>query len=374
MNRMTDCRQVERVTNGFLATALWLVVLLLPQRSGACAAPVFRYVLERWPVDNCKLVVFHHGPMSGPETELANMLTMRCENTNAPINVTVRWVDTDNLNEPGLQEIWRRSAARPLPWAVLLYPEPPAGVRGRQFPGGRPLPLGVTPPPGSAGSPGRNGPLGPNNRMHVAWEGFATVNELSCVLDSPARQEIVKRILSGDSAVWVFVGGGDPQRDASGLMALTSQLAQLSTDLTLPSDGGEVNPNQEVKCKLPLRVSFPVVQVTRNNPLERSFVGMLENAFQPPLPVGVPHAFLVFGKGRIMKGVAEEGLTPEAVKETCTFMVQHCSCIIKEQVQQMSFHLPIAADWRQMERPPAPPPELTVPTLAVPPPAPSPAP
>ena len=185
------------------------------------------------------------------------------------------------------------------------------------------------------------------------------------MLDSPARQEIAKRILSGGSAVWLFVGGGDEPRDAMALAALTNQLAQLEKELKLPDEQGEINPNTEVRGALPLQIAFPVVTVNRNDPLESSFVRMLENASMPPLPRGTPHVFLFFGKGRVMKGVADEGLTPEAIRKTCDFMVQNCSCMVKDQLQQMSFHVPLAADWRPMDSPPAQL-ELTVPSLAGP--------
>ena len=341
----------------WMAMAMLLAVAFFPRNAGGCAAPVFRYVLERWPADVCTLIVFHRGPMTGTETIMSNLLTARCENPQAPINVVIRWEDVDHLQDPALMDLWSKSTEKPLPWAMLLYPEP-GGMRRQQMSGrlppaamGRPLPPGM--PPGMPGA------------KSVAWEGPAIADELGRVLDSPVRQEIARRILGGDSAVWLFIPGGNAPRDAASLGALTNRLAQLETELSLPTDE-PANPSLNVHSALPLRLSFPVVMARRDDPAERNFVNMLEHAMQPPLPAGEAHVFYFFGKGRVMNGAAENGLTPEAIKQACAFLVQSCSCMIKDQVQGMSFHVPMAANWRPVDRQPGNPIDLSVPTLPTP--------
>jgi len=313
-------------------------------RVSACAAPVFRYVLERWQVDPFNLVIFSKDPQGEKERALQQLLQAACENPKAPINVKIQWANPDRLTDPNLRDIWALRHAGTLPWVVLAYPAQQAARSGR-------------PAQKDASAPGNV----------VAWAGPADPNLLTqCVLNSPARREIVRCLLSGDSAVWVFVSSGDTQHDAAALCSLTNQLRQVESALKLPEDepgAPATDPSLEVKSKLPLRVSFPVVQVRRNDPSESAFVTILDKARPMGFPEGQPHAFLVFGRGRVMNGMGEAGLLSAEVKTQCEFLTGSCSCIIKEQLLRASFSIPLAADWTPANNP-GKPVELLVPRLS----------
>ena len=345
-----------------LAMVLVAVVFLFPYCARGCAAPVFRYVLERWPADTCQLVIFHHGPMRPQDLKLEEMLKERSTNATVQLNVAVRWTETENLTDPVLLEVWRPMAENPQPWAVLLYPGASATPRmemPRGAPARRGRPQAALPPPGAAAA-------SQMMSTKVAWAGPAHAEEINEVLGSPMRREIAQRILAGDSAVWLFVGSENPLQDVPVLNMLSNQLARLEKDMQLPPDepGAVVPSDEQVRSAIPLRVTFPVLTINRTNAAERAFLHMLDHASEPPLSENIAHVFVIFGKGRILNGVTAEALRPDSIRETCRFLSQSCSCMAKDQVMGMSVHVPLAAAWHQVDRP-AEQPELSVPMLPV---------
>lgn len=344
------------------AGALLLGLVLVPHRARGCDAPVFRYVLEQWPAEPCRLIVFHRGPMDAPEGELAKTLVGRCGNPKAPLNVAVTWVDVDHLDDRLLPELGKPWRDKPLPWAVLLYPG--SHVKMSPTPPGRPPltnggPLSGIDPMAPGGAPV------PSLRQPIAWAGPANAGELDRVLESPVRREIARRLMSAASVVWLFIGSGDFRRDGPVLDRLTDQLSRMEKKLSLPGEppAGASNAGGGLRSELPQRIGFPVVSVRRDDPAEGAFLAMLENAMSPPLPAGEPQVFVFFGKGRVMEGVAAMQMSQQRVKDVCEFMAQYCSCVAKDKLQRMSFQVPLAADWRQIEHPPVQQ-ELQAPFLA----------
>src|SRR5207253_1419905 len=66
------------------------------------------------------------------------------------------------------------------------------------------------------------------------WSGPLTPEIARGLLDSPTRREVVRRIVSGDSAVWILLDGGDRARDDAAAQLLQAELAKLQKDLKLP--------------------------------------------------------------------------------------------------------------------------------------------
>jgi hypothetical protein len=83
-----------------------------------------------------------------------------------------------------------------------------------------------------------------------------------------------------------------------------------------------------VKFKLPLRVAFSLVRVTRNDPAEEFFVNLLSHGerFHP----GKPAAFPVFGRGRTLSAISGKHLEDEFILDACSFITGACSNGVKE--------------------------------------------
>ncbi len=77
------------------------------------------------------------------------------------------------------------------------------------------------------------------------------------LLDSPARRDIARRLMKGDSIVWVLLESGDTERDDTAATTLQTQLRRLEKDLQLPDPAGDNS--VELLSNLPLRLAFSTV-------------------------------------------------------------------------------------------------------------------
>ena len=114
----------------------------------ACSVPVFRYALERWRPDPYRIVLNYNNPHTNKLSEVLK---------------TLRTFDYDYSFI-----IEKIKTSEKLPLINLRYP--------------------------------KNSGLTTN-----VWAGPMTVNNIKKILDSPARREIARRIIGGDSAVFLLL-------------------------------------------------------------------------------------------------------------------------------------------------------------------------
>src|SRR6266542_6667938 len=148
----------------FLALAWLLAAVPAP----ACNIPVFRYALERWrndrDEDRYQVTVFHRGPLSDDARAAVEELRAAGEGPRALANVATDLVDVAGPLDDGARKLWQAHADRPLPWMVVRFPD------------------------GRADRP----PL---------WAGPLTRDAVKTLVDSPARREVIRRLLHGDAVV-----------------------------------------------------------------------------------------------------------------------------------------------------------------------------
>jgi len=261
-----------------------LLAALVP----ACDVPVFRYALEHWPADSYEALLYHRGPLGAGEGAAAEALE-RCAGSG--LNLRVRRVD---VAAGGVAP----SGAR-LPWVVLRAPGSPEA--GREI-----------------------------------WAGPLAGLPVGRWADSPARREIVRRILSGESAVWIFLESGDRAKDGPAAALLESRLREMERTLKLPGPADEpVSP--------PLRLAFSVVRVSRGDPAEEMLVRVLLRSEEGLESLRGPMAFPVFGRGRKLEALAGGGISEGNVADYCAFLTGPCSCRVK--LQNPGTDLLLSADW-----------------------------
>jgi hypothetical protein len=289
-----------------------LVLLFLSASpSSACSIPVFRYALEHWPADPYQAVVFHRGPL-GPEDEAAIALLEQ-----ATANVAVRRVDVAQPQDEA-SRAWFQAQRQPqLPWLVVRYPA------------AAPLEADV-------------------------WAGRLSADAVRALVDSPARQDIARRLLAGESAVWVLLQSGDRARDAAAEDLVRKELRGLQETLKLP----EVDPEDQVSSgvRLPLRLSFALVRVSRHDPAERVLAGMLLSSEPDLAGRAEPMVFPVFGRGRVLYALVGAGINTGNLRRAAGFLTGACSCEVKR--ENPGVDLLLTADWDALaeaapERPPA---------------------
>jgi hypothetical protein len=95
-----------------------------------------------------------------------------------------------------------------------------------------PAPKGLTMPAMVLRYPAQRGPEGAI--WPVVHSGNLDGKVARAIIDSPARQKIAKRLLSGDSSVWVLLESGDKAQDDAAAKTLETELARMNEELKLP--------------------------------------------------------------------------------------------------------------------------------------------
>lgn len=249
----------------------------------ACSVPVFRYALDRWQADAYQLAV----PAAvASSAEIAPLLAELRKNPAANVLVTVD-----------------KAAAADGP-ARLLLPQAPD----------KPI-----------------------------WSGPLTPDVLRAITDSPARQELARRILAGDSAVWVFVDSGKREADDAAAAAVEKRLKYIESVAALP-DIDPNDPTSQVGPGPALKAKFSMLRVMRNDPAEKFLVAMLTWALTEKADAaGAAVVAPAFGRGKVL-GVAPAGeVTDEVIDEMCMFLLGPCSCQAKE--ANPGYDLLVTVDW-----------------------------
>jgi len=287
-----------------LTRTLSLIAVALALQSAsalACSVPVFRYALEQWQADSLQLVVFHRGELSAEHQALVSRIEPQGLEAKYVANTWVKTVDLDEAQNKELLALWEQQdeeAAKALPWMVLL---PPAKSMA-------------------------SGPV-----LSAAFNQ-ANVDNL---LDSPARQEMAKRILKGDSVVWILLEGGTKDKDDAAAEILGSELKRLEKVIEPP----EIDPKDIADGSLTidpeeLKIRFSLVRVSRDDAKESSFVNMLL-ATEPDLRDaefdGQPMALPVFGRARSLYALIGKGINAETIEDASRFLTGACQCTIKAQ-------------------------------------------
>jgi hypothetical protein len=260
--------------------------------TSACSVPVFRYALERWPPDNYEALVFHRGPLSPELSGLVKRIDPDRSTNQVLPNLRVRSVDLDAQPEEKWLALWKRLETNAVPWLAVLYPA-------------------------SAEIP------------QPACSGPFTEKTVSALLDSPVRREIARRIVQGDSAVWVLLESEDRDKDAHAAGILEARLKQLEKELEIPTLAAEdaglvsVTPGQ-------LKVAFSLLRLARNDLAEAVLVQLLLNSESDLKDLQEPIVFPVYGRGRVLFALVGKGINEDNVDEASSFLVGPCSCQVKE--------------------------------------------
>lgn len=290
------------------------LIAATPVTGAACAIPVFRYALERWPSDLFEVDVFHHGPLSAADAALVSSLEDRSLVNGGTVNLEVVRCDVDGNLDADLREVWDALDNPPLPYVVVRAPG------------------------------GRNGsPLigkGPLAELPSSWG------------DANAERELLRRILAGDSIVWVVLTG----RDTSAAEATAKQIEANFTTLVdnIPLPPGIGLPGSHLMASIPLEIRFSVLRVPHDD-LATGWLRKTAMAMsQEPITDDDTLILPVFGRGRALPPLKPADVDADSMEELSRFLCGACSCQVKE--LNPGFDLLVSINWdEQLFDPDAPP-------------------
>ena len=294
--RMFGYRLVRLI--GCVVVALWSWV------APACNVPVFRYALERWDADAYQIVVFYNAPLSVEQQAVVGALEQRGQDGLA--NLTVNNVDLAHDVPPPLRELWAAQKSPALPWMVVRYPRP----------------TGIQPP---------------------TWAGPLSAEAVGSLVESPARRDIVRKLLSGDAVVWLLLESGDRKRDHEAAQLVEAELRKLEKSLVLP-ERSPLDP--PINPELPLKIAFSTLRVARSDPAERMLVNLLLNWKTNLTTDKEPMLFPIFGRGRVVSPAIGSEIRPGAIRDMAEFLTGPCSCEVKE--LNPGYDLLLAANWNSL--------------------------
>ena len=288
-----------------VSTLVLGLVILLGAVAEACNVPVFRYALERWQPDPYRVVCFHRGALTDDQRKLANSLADRQDQALA--NFIFRTVDLDALeaeDRAAALELFATQKDPPLPWITVQYP----------------VHLGLQKP---------------------VWAGSLSRESIAALVDSPARQELARRLGEGETAVWLLLESGQDIDDDAASVTVLTELKKLEQDLKLPELSN--SPDDQVRAGVPLQIAFSLLRVSRNDAVEKALVRMLLDSESDLAERTEPMVFPVYGRGRALFGFVGAGITADNVRGAAAFLTGACSCEVKE--LNPGFDILLAKDW-----------------------------
>ncbi len=313
---------------------LLLVALLLGDAGSAraCSVPFFRYALERWTPDPYEIVIFHRGPMKEADEALAKRLAGMGKSQGGKANLEVTLVDVDGDMDRDQKQLWEAQITPRMPWMVARLPRAA-------------------------------------NNAETVWATRLSVKSIDALTQSPLRRTIASELLKGETAVWLLLESGDAAQDAAAEKLLRARLKRMTDTLKLP----ELKPDDpEDRIAVgpgapPLKVSFTLHRVSRQDFAEEPLVQMLLHSDKDLASVEAPLAFPIFGRGRVLLVLEAEGINNETVERACALLAAPCTCKTKRQAPGCD--LLFAVHWDEhfsAPRPtPAPEPMSTTPTEMV---------
>ena len=317
-------------------TSIALSICLSATMAFACNVPVFRYALERWKPDLCEVIVFHDGKLTDFQEQQLQKLEKEASDKGGSANAEVRRSPVGHDTDRKRKDLWATFQDQPhvtLPYVVI-----------------------------------RNS-LG-NGEVVNHWHGTLETASKANLFQSPIRRELSKRLLAGDSVVWLMLQSKDSVKNDSIRRLLTKELDRLSKKLELPDGIGL--PGSELYAEVPLFLKFTILEIDPKDVQEQVLVKLM-SGFEPDSqdePLLAP----VFGRGRALEVIPAKQVDAGLIEDLTMFLCGACSCQVKE--RNPGFDLLLSTNWNQelygadgevpppvttLERTPATQPQLSIP-------------
>ncbi len=306
----------------------WLVVTLASLLASAeatwgCNIPVFRYALENWRPDPYQILVVSRGPLTEQQQQLVIQLENAGMDAERPANSQVYSLDLEQRDLAKLLEDEIRGPRAPV-WAIEQ--------------------LSAKLESTAAGSP-RMVVLYPHVWDRTAWDVPLSAEHVEQLIDSPLRQEVARRLLDGQSAVWVLLESGDAAADQAAWERLQAELTRSADTVQLPArELIESDDEFRADVEIQLRVEFSALRLASSDPTEQAFASLLRGSEADLREFQKPIAVPIYGRGRTYFALVGDGINPDLIEENCQFLCAACSCQVKQENPGVDMLMAVAWD------------------------------
>ncbi|MBN2738838.1 MAG: hypothetical protein JXR70_17780 [Spirochaetales bacterium] len=280
-----------------------IFILSLPVgRLWSCDAPVFRYALERWLPSLYRVYLFHNKALDQETNKCAAWLEESSIEYSTTGNYHFETVNVTKEMNHEKKECLEQLKTADYPCLALYYPQSMAF-------------------------------------MAALWQGKPSMKNARKIIHSPSRNEISKRILSGDGVIWLLIQSGNTDEDQQTEKMVSRKVAQF-TEIINRKLTFEFSAISKAKTR---RTRFSLISIPRT-PEEEIFISILMHS-EPGLKKfsNYPILFPVFGRGRILYALAGAGIAESSLEEATGYLTGICACELKSDNPGMD--LLISADW-----------------------------
>lgn len=290
-----------------------LLVIATSGMTSACNIPVFRYALERWSPDSYRMLIFHNGELNSSEQKIVAGFQKLNSNNGGTSNLEITLVDLQKEKiADDVAAVWKSLKQSPTgnnletPYVVIQMPHA-------------------------------------QKKFINCWHGTLQQASTKTIADSPARQKIAKRLLTGDSVVWLIIQSKDAKKNLEAKKLLQNQLSIFAKQLKIPEGVGA--PGSELFSEVPLFIKFSVMEIDPTEPKESFFAKQLINLQLKSYEAGHPLVVPVFGKGRALEVIPLDQLDANLIGDLSAFLCGACSCQVKE--RNPGFDLLFSTNWEK---------------------------
>jgi len=308
--------------NIFIISAIFLISFMYA--ANACVLPVFRYAVERWESDQFEIIIFHDSVFTKDDSIALSKIGKRSQYVSTdhdilkktgnfkPGNITTYLTHVKDTSTRWINRIRKREledSSVTLPHALILFPS----------------------------TTGISNPI---------WRGPVGKMPIDNLVDSPIRREIGKRIVSGETGVWVILESSDKGKNRSVHKKLSKYLDKAMSELKIQEiDPAELPSWYDPESSPELQVKFSMLSVSRTDPSEAMFVNMLLQTDPNIKNNDDPIVFCIFGRGRALVNFSEDLLSENNVLDVCRFLLGPCSCVVKE--ENPGVDIIMAVNWNE---------------------------
>ncbi len=259
----------------------------------ACSVPVFRYGLERWRPDPYIIELYYNNSHTNELTKV--LKTLRALDNG--FSFIVKKIKTSN----------------DFPRINLRYPHN-TGIRTN------------------------------------VWAGPMTVGNIKEILDSPTRREIARRIVSGDSAVFLLLKGDNEKKNKKTAETLSKNLPVIENQIKLPHERSDI-PEEDLEIyDTNVVFKLSMLQLSKTNSKDEIFINMLTRIIPAAvLTNSFPVVYPIFARGRMLVAMPSKDVKKRNLENLCEYIAGECSCEIKGQNPGMD--LLFSVDWDSLIEP-----------------------
>jgi len=277
--------------------------------------PVFRYSLQSWDPNLYDVYVFYKGEFNAQGQDLLGTLYGSLEKG---MNWEVSPINVDEQLPAKFKEIHDQAKIRTYPFLVVRYPN-------------------------------ATGPGG------TAWAGAMTPENINGLANSQAQQTVIKRLLAGDSGVWVLVESNNKNDNDAAFKALQQHISKAQRELKLQDHLIQGDEKYDFDVTVPLTLKFSAIRVSAKDVFGELLLGTDE--LKEYADEGHPVAFAVFGRGRVLPGIptADDIKEGSQIQDACKMLAGPVYDPLKENHGRAD--LPLAINWNEQIRKKAAPPK-----------------